>query len=76
MPENNSTNYWIASRSVSCDSNRVFYFIMDIRGYLNVYNLYFSNNSSSWSTKSIFPIVSLSYDKLEQSATLGTYNMK
>ncbi|MBR0350943.1 MAG: prepilin-type N-terminal cleavage/methylation domain-containing protein [Clostridia bacterium] len=76
---NGTPTYWISSRFIVDNSNGVLFslnYIHEGRFYLYSF-LYYSGNyenpSMSWS---LFPVVTVDYNILEETPTSGTYNVK
>ncbi|MBP3503196.1 MAG: hypothetical protein J6K42_06985, partial [Clostridia bacterium] len=77
LPNGSSTQYWVASRCVYLYSSVCYFSVRRVySGYLNAYGMLSSRSNSSSSAHSLFPVVSLSSELLETTATDGTYNVK
>ncbi|MBP3503316.1 MAG: hypothetical protein J6K42_07605, partial [Clostridia bacterium] len=77
LPNGSSTQYWVASRCVRLYSSICSFDVRRVTsGCLHAYDVLYSNSDTYSSARSLFPVVSLSSELLETTATDGTYNVK
>ena len=77
LPNKNSTNYWLASRSVKLTNNNYCDFIVRIigSGSLGASNLYNSGGYSNNHSYAVFPVVSAKIDVFQPNATANTWDI-
>ena len=77
LPNEDSTNYWVASRCVSLDSSKCCFHVRYVAsGYLGSYYMFDSDGTATkLGSRAVCPVVSLSSQLLEK-AENGTYNVK
>ncbi|MBP3503212.1 MAG: hypothetical protein J6K42_07070, partial [Clostridia bacterium] len=77
LQKGSSTNYWVASRCVHIYTTSISFRIRFVNsGYLYANDMLSSSSYTGGNAHSIFPVVSLSSELLETTATDGTYNVK
>ena len=73
MPQGTGTNYWLSSRNVDCAVGGFCYYNVGyvFEGGVDVWPMFRSQYQTNGTTKSLFPVVSLSIGLIEESETEG-----